>query len=232
MPDIRRTRKTTNRKGVRIGSRIERIRIPQSEKRPIRIRSGDILRESLIREDPKWFVTHRRGVYRPTVGMDPMEARAVKETSVRGYLHERVVYRWLTVAGFQPGVDFDFQSSQEGGRLELGGMVVDFLFHWEKIALSVLGPTHEAHLRKKKDEEQESILRDMGYWPYSVTIEMVQDEFEFNRFMMRLFVYRDLGTLPIQGIESYRLEEDEIYDNVYEEIDAGIGDIGSESIYA
>ena len=48
---------------------------------------------------------------------------------VNGTLPERILYLALIrVMHFSPNADFDFQSSQEGGRLELGGLVADFLF--------------------------------------------------------------------------------------------------------
>ncbi len=40
---------------------------------------------------------------------------------------EWAIYWALLRLGYKPGVDFDFQSSQLGGRLERGGMVLDFI---------------------------------------------------------------------------------------------------------
>jgi len=183
----KRYQRLTPREGIRPDSRVRRIRIPQPEKRPIRLTTRDVIRQELLEEDPWWFVTHRRGVRRPWVGLDPLEARAVSEKSVRGYLRERIVYKWLLVAGFREGVDFDFQSSQEGGRMELGGLVVDFLFPNLKIALSVEGPQHENLLRARKDEEQRSILADMGYTYYSLPTYIVDNASEFDIWMRRVF---------------------------------------------
>ena len=91
------------------GSRKTRIRIPQPVKRPLK--TEGVIRKSLLREDPEWFILHRRGVRRPWVGQDPLETRAVSEASVRGYLNERIVYKWLLVNHLRPGSDFDYQSS-------------------------------------------------------------------------------------------------------------------------
>jgi len=75
-----------------------------------------------------WFTLHKRGPRRSRVGEDPLEARAVPHDYIKGTLPERIVYYYLVnYMKFQAGVDFDFQSSMEGGRIELGGMVVDFL---------------------------------------------------------------------------------------------------------
>lgn len=187
--DIRRGRRVTVREGgVRTDSRTIRVSLPEYERRSIPISEESLLRKSLIRESPQWHVIHKRGVRRPTVGQDPLEARAVSESAVRGFAHERVVYRWLTWAGFQPGVDFEFQSSQEGGRLDIGGMVVDFIFPQMKIALGVDGPTHMEELRGRKDEEQEQLLSEMGYWSLHVTTVLIADQVAFERQMAEWFL--------------------------------------------
>ena len=128
----------TNKK-PRAGFRT-RILIPQSEARPVLIPGGDALRPS--GRDVQWFTLHRRGVRRPLIGEDPLEARAIPETTFNGYLHERILYAFLVKLGFQPGVDFTAQSSLEGGRLELGGLVADFLFFNMRLIIRVQGPYH------------------------------------------------------------------------------------------
>jgi len=50
-------------------------------------------------------------------------------SSFGGTLPEYVVYITLVRLGKQPDVDFTYQSSQFGGRMERGGLVVDFLFY-------------------------------------------------------------------------------------------------------
>jgi hypothetical protein len=45
-----------------------------------------------------------------------------------GSLPEFIVFQALRRLGKQPGVDFIFQSSFFGGRLEKGGLIIDFLF--------------------------------------------------------------------------------------------------------
>lgn len=52
---------------------------------------------------------------------------------------ELVVFRALQRLGLRPGVDFSFQSSQFGGRVDKGGLVVDFLFTDIPLAIGVNG---------------------------------------------------------------------------------------------
>ena len=55
------------------------------------------------------------------------QARAVP-TDFGGSLPEFIVFQTLVQLGFEPGLDFIFQSSFQGGRLEKGGLIIDFLF--------------------------------------------------------------------------------------------------------
>jgi very-short-patch-repair endonuclease len=169
----------------------QRIKIPQSTAKQVTLHKADTVRWAELKEhngDDYDFATHRRGLSRPQVGVDQLEARAVSKNSLRGYLPERVVYKWLVVSGHMvSGWDFTFQSSQEGGRQELGGAVVDFLFPFKKLILQVDGPTHDQFLRKLKDEEQAQWLVDMGYTIYHITMEDIYDVFLFEEKMRRLF---------------------------------------------
>lgn len=181
------------------------------------------MRQGFAGEDPYWFVLHRRGVRRPQVGQDPLEARAVSERAVRGYLHERICYKWLTAAGFRPGVDFDFQSSQQGGRLELGGMVVDFLFPYMKIAFSVEGPGHEEITRMRKDEEQRSLLAEMGFTPIAIETKVVADQFMFENFMRAVFVDRSVVEYETEDGGVPALEPD--YEEAFFEVQDGLNSV-------
>lgn len=61
---------------------------------------------------------------------------------------ERVVYNILVRLGYKDGVDFEFQSTQFGGRLDRGGQVVDFFFtNPPGLAVSVLGEYFHYQLR-------------------------------------------------------------------------------------
>jgi hypothetical protein len=53
---------------------------------------------------------------------------------------ERLVYEALVKIGLVPGVDFTWQSAFFGGRLDKGGLIIDFLFENPPgLAFSVLG---------------------------------------------------------------------------------------------
>ncbi len=81
----------------------------------------------------------RRGPYRPTIGEDPLERRAVQH--IVGTLPERIVYKELLRRGLKEPDDFTFQSGLFGARYERGAAVLDFLIHrWEPpIVLEVQG---------------------------------------------------------------------------------------------
>lgn len=165
-----------------------RIIIPQPPLRPVRLRKRDIVRWDVLEESPWWFILHRRGVRRPRIGDDPLEARAISKSQLRGTLPERIVYKYLVEQlHFVPGVDFRFQSSMDGGRLELGGMVADFLFPIHKIILNPAGPHHERFIGQVKNEEVTMRLAEMGYTHYLFGLDIVFDEFRFEDFMRRIF---------------------------------------------
>jgi len=183
----RRIRTPSIIKPSRVGKRT-RIIIPQPADRPLRIKTRDVVQREEMQKDPWWFVFHRRGVVRPRVGLYPLEARAVSKGQIAGTLPERIVYKYLTSRlRFVSGVDFDFQSSLQGGRMELGGIVADFLFPFLKIIINPLGPTHDQYLRGRKDTEQISDLKLMGYEVYMIPDEDVYDEYVFEEWMRRIF---------------------------------------------
>lgn len=163
--------------------RHRRIVIEQPEYRPFDAVSRDAVRRELLKDDAWWFVLHRRGIRRPKVGEDPLEAFAVSDKEVPGTLPERVVYRALLNLRFSEPADFDFQSSLQGGRLELGGIVADFLFRPLMIVLRVQGPSHESYRRQRKDEEQRLVLEEMGFRVFDIEDDEAKD---LNRLYDRL----------------------------------------------
>lgn len=165
-----------------------RIRIPQPPVRPINIHQDTLIKKDLLTKDPWWMTIHRRGIKRPAYGEDPLEARAVPKDQVKGTLPERIVFKYLTnVLKLVNGIDFDFQSSQSGGRMELGGLVADFLFFYLKIVIQVQGSTHSDYLRMKKDEEQRGILEDMGYRVFDIEESTCYSEPQLEEWMRRVF---------------------------------------------
>lgn len=170
-------------------SRRTRIRVPQNPDRPVTLPSGDAIRREFFEKDQHWFVQHRRGPRREKVGFDPREARAVPESRVlRGTLPERIVYLALIKMHMYPGSHFDFQSSLLGGRLELGGLVADFLFRIPiQLIIRVQGPGHHEFLQQKKDEEQRMILEDMGFRVEDLFVDTIYNPFKLEDALRRIF---------------------------------------------
>lgn len=179
----------------------ERIRIPQPEFRPVRI-SSPIIDKEKMRPEPWWFQLHRRGLHRPWVGTDPDENRAVSEWKVHGTLLERIEWRYLVERmDFNAAIDFNFQSSLLGGRLELGGIVADFLFPYMKIVLNVQGPTHKLFLRGEKDKEQRGILEEMGFTVFNIDEATIRNPVEMDNW------HRDHFYLTWNQINPSQIEE-------------------------
>jgi hypothetical protein len=84
------------------------------------------------------------------------------------------MYQALLDHGFIPDVDFTFQSSMLGGRMELGGLVADFVFPQIKVILQVQGYWHTITMEHQvRDDEQVLILQSLGYevlevWPNTI----------------------------------------------------------------
>jgi len=80
---------------------------------------------------------------------------------------EATVHYELTRRGLVDGITYSFQSSMLGGRLELGGAVVDFLFLDRPLALRIQGIYwHKPFDRLGhgvNDEDQRLALEGMGY---------------------------------------------------------------------
>lgn len=229
MPTRRKRRPVVFKRDIRFGKQT-RIRVPQPMDRPLKLRQSELLREEWIREDPWWWQLHRRGFDRARVGLDPLEARAVPKKRVRGTLPERIMYRALiTVMRFQPDADFTFQSSMQGGRMELGGIVADFVFPYLRIIIQVQGPTHNEFLRKRKDEEQQGILESMGFKVYNIEDATVYDEYQLENWLRRTFGYGGRG---LAGGAAERYGEDEEIELSAEELEMVLGalDHASEAI--
>lgn len=182
----RATRRNIRSGYIKTGSRTTRIKMFQNPDRPFRIRRR-LIAKTTLQKNPWWWITHRRGILRRRVGVDPLEMRAVPKTEVKGTLPERIVLKWLIRAHFINGIDFDFQSSVDGGRLELGGLVVDFLFPLMKMVIQVDGPTHTSLRRERKDEEQRSTLEMMGYRVYNLEMNLIYNEPRFEAEMRKIF---------------------------------------------
>jgi very-short-patch-repair endonuclease len=191
-------------------SKKTRIIIPQPVDRPIELFAKDVIRDELLHESPWWYRLHTRGISRPILGGDPRESRAVPHNQVLGTLPERIVYFYLVYhLHMTSGIEFDFQSSQQGGRTELGGMVADFLFPYLRLVIQVQGQTHNGFLQHKKDQQQTDILAEMGYYVEAIWEEDIYDEYRFEEIMRRIF---NLAS-SVGGTYGYTV------DNTFEKID-------------
>lgn len=151
--------------------------------RPFKITSYR-LKERLPRVEG--LIIHRRPSGRPDIALDPRELRAVPQTAtLRGTLPERIFYKELRKRRLSPDRDFDFQSSLLGGRLQLGGIVADFLFqHW-RLIVRIQGPTHKTRVQILKDQQQAQLLADMGWTVYDLPDEIVYDMMALETWMRR-----------------------------------------------
>lgn len=177
--------------------RVERrIKLPAIEKRAFRFQVRSLIRKEYIHKNPWWFVMHRRGpAGRPKVGEDPLEARAVPHGLVRGTLPERILYAALVaLLHFVVEIDFTFQTSLQGGRINFGGIVVDFIFPFLKLVIQVQGPTHDQFIRVRKDTEQMLALADMGYNVIEVEEDLIYDEDRFNNWLLEVFGWSHTGS--------------------------------------
>lgn len=197
----------------KLTSRSTRIKVPQPLYRPFHMKQKRIITRSKYQNNPWWWILHRRGLTRPKVGPDPLEARAIPHSLVKGTKPERIVYKYLLRIGLVTGVDFTFQTSQDGGRLEMGGIVVDFLFPAMKMILQVQGPTHDTYLRSKKDEEQHMLLSAMGYEVVYIDMETIYNEPKFEDVMRQLFGLAGFNNGQVHG--AYQVPEEGRYEEIY-----------------
>lgn len=184
----------------------KRLVMPQPLYRPLRFQIRSIIKDEYVQpSSPWWFVIHRRGPSQPEIGEDPLEARATPKGVIRGTLPERIIYRTL-VEDFHmvPEVDFIYQSSLQGGRLDTGGIVADFLFPYLRIVINPTGPTHDETLRIYKDEEQVMALAEMGYTVYFIEEKKVYDEAYFNDWMRMV-----IGGFNLNTAQDFEIETDQ-----------------------
>jgi len=123
----------------------------------------------------KWrdeHIEHRRGWQGAPIGISELEARAVSKDQVLGTLEERIVYKALVIRKIQ----FDFQSSIQGGRLMLGGMVADFILLDSSVIIRVQSEKwHSGFVAEAKDASQQAILESLGYYVLDIWDWQVHD---------------------------------------------------------
>jgi len=140
---------------------------------------------------------HRRGLltddYRAP---DPREQYAVPDSEVHGTLPERIFYKSLTDMHLIVNSDFEFQSSLVGGRMDLGGMVADFVFPFVMLIVRIQGQfwhgqfdretgdlLHGEITQGRRDDEQGQILNSMGYGVIDLWENVTYDPFMLKAFM-------------------------------------------------
>jgi very-short-patch-repair endonuclease len=137
------------------------------------------------------LVLRRRGPARPVIENDIREAMEAyaEDQRIIGTLPELIVHWHLTRRGLIDGIHFDFQSSQFGGRLELGGAVIDFLFRDRPLAVRVQGEYwHEPWEQKglgAHDEAQRLMIEGMGYEVQDLWERTIMDHEELEDWMQR-----------------------------------------------
>jgi len=165
-----------------------RIQIPQTPTRPTMIHARTLVKRDVIRPSKWWWTGRRRGHRQIAVGEDPREARATPKSKLKGTLPERIIHKELITNFHQvEGIDFNFQTSLQGGRSEMGGIVADFIFPYKMWVFRIQGPTHAEFLREKKDEEQSFILEEMGYQIFDLLDTMIYDEYALERELRKIF---------------------------------------------
>jgi hypothetical protein len=128
------------------------------------------LRIEELRPEPKGVIVYRRGVTYPKDEWEMLERRAWPDgkEGVKGSVQERILYLELT----KRNVYFDFQPSVDGGRLELGGLVADFILPNRGAMGTVIqvqgGIWHTGRFATRRDEEGNNRLRSMGYYVYEI----------------------------------------------------------------
>jgi hypothetical protein len=114
-----------------------------------------------------------------------------------GSLPEYIVLRTLQRLGKTDGVDFSYQSSLFGGRIERGGVVVDFLFHDPPdLAINVQGVFY--HYEKggdviARDRESRAQLAGQG-----ITLIFIDEDDVLRdpvRYVQAALNYQDLSRL-------------------------------------
>lgn len=194
---------------VRYGKGYKLYRVEQAPYRPLILRQRSLRRFKETRPED-YFTLHHK-VKRPIMGIDPLEARAVQ--GIRGTLPERILYKALTdLLHLVPGIDFTFQSSVEGGRLEMGGMLVDFLLPKYRLILQVQGPTHDKFRQTRRDAEQTMILAEMGYEVVELDDDLILDANLLENKLREIFDlakgYGSPGTTKVKYYEETESRDD------------------------
>jgi hypothetical protein len=78
----------------------------------------------------------------------------------------------------------------DGGRMELGGMVADFVFEDWRLVVRIQSYTHRKLLQKKRDEEQAGILESFGFQVLDLWDHVIRDEWKLEDWFRRHIDFR------------------------------------------
>ena len=141
-------------------------------------------------------ILHRRSSLGAPLDLGELEARAVSHDKVRGSVQERIVYKELE----KRGIPFDFQSSVDGGRLQLGGMVADFILLDRPVVIRVQGSTWHATFRgEQRDQAQKAYIEGLGYTVLDIWDWEIEDDDLRSGWFSR---YVDVMVVTAQRLES------------------------------
>ena len=144
-----------------------------------RLKWGGVVRQLLRQPRPRRHAKRRGARYDAD---SYLEARAAQ--NVEGSLEERIFYKALVDHGFIPGVDFVFQSSEFGGRAELGGLIADFIFPVPRLVVQVMGQYwHSTPEIEARDVTQQALLEMLGYTVMFLWAGVVRDEAALERWI-------------------------------------------------
>ncbi len=159
-------------------------------------------RQHLPKKPESAFVLRRRGPYTGVL-YDPIlqhlpffirglitEARKyIQPGRIEGTLPEQVVFGYLIKAGFMNNVDFNFQSSQMGGRQETGGQVADFIliaFKPQRV-IRVQGDFwHSGSQREAKDLISKMALTARGFIVFDLFEHDIYNEYTLKDRMSEI----------------------------------------------
>ncbi len=174
-----------------------------------------LLKMEAIRPDSP-IIVHRRGLKMANYNArDPREQWAVPRSEVTGTLPERIMYKSLQERHLIPSV-FTFQSTTIGGRLELGGMVADFLSNIPPMVIRIQGSYWHGEFDRqtgdlmsgdivqgRKDDEQGQILTNMGYAVYDCWEQTCYDPYLLEAWLNR---YVDSMLAGMTTVNMYRTD--------------------------
>lgn len=116
------------------------------------------------------IVVYRRGQSISMSVAQSLERRAIPIEQRYGSIWERIFFKSLR----DRKIPFSFQHSQGGGRMQLGGLVADFLLLDRPLVIQVQGSFwHTGTAVERRDDTQNDRLRGMGYvveelWDYTI----------------------------------------------------------------